>query len=611
MNYKERITELANLNYSNEEIKSTIFKEFGITISIPIIINLKEKNIHLDYIDLDKFKESNREIDIYQEIRDLIRFNHLPITLEEIVAKLSNQFNSKFYTGQISNVIHYTLIPSGSIRYDNSDKTYSYANENTSYNIEKPQIHSPERDSKNIINKIDEIIFNNLESLVRESNSFESNEIFQIITNQHSNINFSSKYLKNIEEKTLEKVFKDRLNLFILFVKELKTIIKYIFNQNSKFTINQLFVFRNNNIILTDKSIDIISLLNGNIKKYIEQIEEKSINSTFKTKNYLGLKKLDEKIPEIIYFLNNIRFEDFEDHFQRDKVQDNSELINDADIKIENIQINKDTSRVESITTAVAEIIKKESSSTLNNYLKQEIQKNITVLYGTIKLSQSAFLEEILYIDQNQSPTFNLEIEEDKTQLLKKIQLNLSIVNRFFKFLSRITNNLIEISSVVRVQDDEIIFTKDDIISFKKIFNQIINIDIYYIKIIDEKKFNETKDEIEFLFEAYEKLFNDLTGNKINSAFPEKVEIKSQTLVDDTEKNDFEINNKSLELGLFNTAEIKESDVEKKQAQIINKKNLIDINQLFKIINEEKYRLGSPIVNQFVENIKKRIKDSI
>ena len=47
----------------------------------------------------------------------------------------------------------------------------------------------------------------------------------------------------------------------------------------------------------------------------------------------------------------------------------------------------------------------------------------------------------------------------------------------------------------------------------------------------------------------------------------------------------------------------------KNQIVNMNNYNTSELDVFSNILKEEKYRLGSPVVNQFVENVTKRIKD--
>ncbi len=487
MNYKERITQLANLKYSNEEIKRIIFREYGIKLSVQISINQADETEKSNYIDLDKLEELDYKIDICPEITDSIRFNHTPITLEEIVTKLSNKFDSKFYIGQISNVLYSILIPLKIISYNNLDNTYTYIEPK----LDTDQDKILENNKK--IEKIDEIIFKNLKNFEEENNSFEIVEILRILYSQHPNIKFPAKYFKNFDSKSTEKVFMDRLILFIEFIRELKILLKYIFNQNKPFTIKQLSKYRNNNIIITEKTINLNSLLEIDIEEYIELIEEKDVNSSYVSKNHLGLKNLDEKIPEIIYFINNIQFDEVTNDILIESVQNNEKVI-----------LNNNN---------ISFISNKEGVNSLENYLRIEINKTIKKIYGDIKFSNSSFLENILYKENDDILLFDNNNEENKSHYIKTVKANQLILKRYYAFLSRITINFIEIDSILTQIDSDIIFTKDDINLFKKTFNEIINIDLVYLRIIDQHKYNETKDEIEFLYEAYDKLYTDITGN--------------------------------------------------------------------------------------------------
>ena len=94
-----------------------------------------------------------------------------------------------------------------------------------------------------------------------------------------------------------------------------------------------------------------------------------------------------------------------------------------------------------------------------------------------------------------------------------------------------------------------------------------------------------------------------------NSSEPIK---QTQQSKSNTDYNDF---NKGDNLGdILNELKVMSNEINelisKKENSIDNYENkAIPLDLLLEIMKEEKYRLGSPIVNQFVDNIKTRIKD--
>jgi hypothetical protein len=463
---------------------------------------------------------------------------------------------------------------------------------------------------------IDKLIFNKLESYYCDKNYDEYQEIIEIIKSQQSNINFTNKYLKNIPAKSIETIFKDRIILFINFIKELKSTLKYIFNQNSPFTTIQVNSYRKNNFVLSEKSLDIQLLLNNDVAEYLEIIDKKNnLNFTYKTKDYQRLKKLDEKIPEIIYFLNNISLNNFDE---------NSINIQSISSKIETIDNLSDSHNISSATNQEH----KETHPSLHEILKLAIKNNIAELYGNVYLTHLYCLENILYKKENNTFNVDISVSESKKLFTEYVESNLLIVKKLFNLITRITSNFTEINSVLKDDGDEFIYHKADIINLNELFTDILHIDLYYVRIIDQQKFNETKDEIEFLYEAYDKLYTDITGNVFDTQsitiektlLKEKIEepeiaeqIEKSDNFDNATDNNIQSELKKIKTNLEDNLKTLNSliitdDINESRN---NNENIIDKNLLFSLINEEKYRLGSPIVNQFVENLKKRINDLI
>ncbi len=460
------------------------------------------------------------------------------------------------------------------------------------------------------IEELDILIFNKLEAYYCDNKYDEYQEIIEIIKNQLPNINFTNKYLKNITAKSIETIFRDRISLFINFIKELKSTLKYIFNQNSPFTSIKVNAYRKNSIVNSEKLLDVQLLLDKDIAEYLEIIDTKNnLNYTYKTKDYQRLKKLDEKIPEIIYFLNN------------------NIALNDAEINSNNIE-TIENSNITPVNSLIKNQEHNESNLSLNEIVKLAIKKNIADIYGNVYLSHLKRLENILYKEENNIFNFDISGSESKKKFSEYVVSNLLTIKKLFNLITRITSNFTEINSVLKDDGDEFIYNKADFINLNELFTDTLNIDLYYIRIIDQQKFNETKDEIEYLYVAYEKLYTDITGNVFDSQTITikktllKEVIEAPEIVVQIEKPviyDDETNNK-IQSELIKIKTNLEENLKSLNSLIIrndinesrnNDENIIDKNLLFSLINEEKYRLGSPIVNQFVENLKKRINDLI
>ena len=80
----------------------------------------------------------------------------------------------------------------------------------------------------------------------------------------------------------------------------------------------------------------------------------------------------------------------------------------------------------------------------------------------------------------------------------------------------------------------------------------------------------------------------------------EKVYNNLEKLIVETKKIEYLVKNKFPEIN---------NNENKNQIVNMNNYNTFELDVFSNILKEEKYRLGSPVVNQFVENVTKRIKD--
>ncbi len=229
---------------------------------------------------------------------------------------------------------------------------------------------------------------------------------------------------------------------------------------------------------------------------------------------------------------------------------------------------------------------------------------NIVVKLGDIEAKRNT--NYIIEFKENK----NQEID-DKIKLVKEI-LNANNYNPLTK--KEIVNKIyaqhqvyltqIEIKEILWTRlKNEIVYDKDEW-TYKLKNKNLQNNGINDLSNFDKlEKTNEKT--VNFLFSL---------DNPINSINLILDLLKNSKIIEDKIKVDdylkkiiFEINKIKI---LINQSNYLENDNEKQipKENIINT-NFSDYDTFINILKEEKYRLGSPVVNQFVENVTKRIKD--
>ena len=289
-------------------------------------------------------------------------------------------------------------------------------------------------------------------------------------------------------------------------------------------------------------------------------------------------------------------------------------------------------------------------NSTLNQYLKNNISDIIKELYGKIQFSQTVnFSKEFLYNEVNDILDFDVHNELCFEKLQKIVLQNYNLLKKIFNIIQNIPS-IVSFKNDIIENDDNI--NEIDLNNFTNTFNSLFEVDEEKIRIKNNFFFNQTKDELEFLFEAYEKYYcsfgksNEYKNNEI--LISSKDDLKSlENINEDSEKinnllNELNnpINSINLILNLLKNPKILNDDEKLNDyfEKLINetkkidflvrdrhsigniyentdlddnlkKNNSLELEIIFNIFKEEKYRLGSPVVNQFVENVTKRIKD--
>lgn len=272
---------------------------------------------------------------------------------------------------------------------------------------------------------------------------------------------------------------------------------------------------------------------------------------------------------------------------------------------------------------------------TLNQYLKNNISEIIEELYGKIQFTQIVnFSEEFLYNEVNDIHDFDVHNELCFEKLQKIVLQNYNLLKKMYNIIQNMPS-IVSLKNEIIENDDEI--NETDLNNFTNTFNSLFEVDEEKISIKNNFFFNQTKDELEFLFEAYEKYYcsfgktNEYKNNEI--LISSKDELKSsENINEDSEKIHsllIELNNPINSINLIldlikNPKIINDNDkvynylelllIESKKINFIlknKKEKFLDINVILKIISEEKYRIGKYDANLLAENIIFRLKNNL
>lgn len=217
--------------------------------------------------------------------------------------------------------------------------------------------------------------------------------------------------------------------------------------------------------------------------------------------------------------------------------------------------------------------VKIEPTSMLD-FLKNKISTIQRELYGKIEIVYlKPFVDEYLYDIENDIDDFDINDENHKGLLINLVDKNYSILKKYHTIIQNISD-LISYKSEL-IDSLEGIIKTTDLDQFISIFKQIFEEDEEVIMINDKKLFNQTKDELEFLFEI-----NELYLKKINSICYVNQNNYKQNQVneilfdkDDFKKNDNNFN--STKISLEENFEILIDNVNFKVKYInINKRSL-------------------------------------
>jgi hypothetical protein len=179
---------------------------------------------------------------------------------------------------------------------------------------------------------------------------------------------------------------------------------------------------------------------------------------------------------------------------------------------------------------------KKNCNTTLFSYINSNITKIIkdTQSYS---LKYSLMLNKYLYEPNNEINDFDLNSTEHKNNLIKILNSNLEFINNIksFFFYENISKK-INLDTLQNEIDCKL--NKNEIQLLIKIYNDIFKIEDNLLIISNKNLFNEAKDEIEFMYEAYYKLYTDITGSVIDTKAIAIEKTVTKQEVDELEKTE-------------------------------------------------------------------------
>ena len=159
---------------------------------------------------------------------------------------------------------------------------------------------------------------------------------------------------------------------------------------------------------------------------------------------------------------------------------------------------------------------------TLNQYLKNNISDIIKELYGKIQFSLTVnFSEEFLYNEVNDIHDFDFHNELCFEKLQKIVLQNYNLLKKMYNIIQNIPS-IVSLKNEIIENDDDI--NETDLNYFTNTFNSLFEVDEEKIRIKNNFFFNQTKDELEFLFEAYEKYHKEIVlENELHTNYSDKV----------------------------------------------------------------------------------------
>jgi hypothetical protein len=168
-------------------------------------------------------------------------------------------------------------------------------------------------------------------------------------------------------------------------------------------------------------------------------------------------------------------------------------------------------------------------------FVKSNINKMIKALQS-YTLTKTSNIDSYLYEPNNDILDFDINSLEHEVKLKQLLESNIEFINKIKSLF--FYENLKKINNLDLLQKDiDFQFSNNEIQFYTNIFNDIFQIDKNNLVIINQQLFNLTKDEIEFLFEAYENLNFELE-NKRESYQTKEIEPSiAETKIDKTTSN--------------------------------------------------------------------------
>ncbi len=155
----------------------------------------------------------------------------------------------------------------------------------------------------------------------------------------------------------------------------------------------------------------------------------------------------------------------------------------------------------------------KVSSITLMEYLKENISIIINELFGKIEFTQlNTLSENHLYKKGNDIHDFNINEKNCYSKLKNIVSDNFLFLKKYYDIIQNITNKITYKRDLIANSEEDI--NELDLEHFIKMFQLLFEINDEKIRIKNDFLFNQTKDEIEFLYEAYEKYLGILDKTK-------------------------------------------------------------------------------------------------
>ena len=420
---------------------------------------------------------------------------------------------------------------------------------------------------------IDFVIFKD----INYNKSIENETLIKIINN---NLDF---FRDDIE--ITENEVKNRINEHICRLDEVKRITLFFKDVGTKKNISEIKKYVINNFVG-----------DGSPKINLELILKNDLSPLFTF-----------EFPDIFYCKNIELIKTFfgcinELHFTYNKIL-NSDLKNFIS-QISSPKIDKfDEINIEISTNSIQNniSINKKNTITLFSYINTNIHIFIKEKQSNSLIYSQQLIDHLLNLD-NDILGFDIDSKKHKKLLIKILKYRLDFVLKVKSLFYY--ENLNKITSLFRIQNDLTIFESQ--IEIKSLFNlykDVCYIVHNYLIIENQELFNHAKNEIQLLYEAYDKLYTDITGNVFDTQsitikktlLKEKIEaseiteqIEKSVKFDNVKDNNIQSELKKNKTNLEENLKSLNSLINKNICNNSNKNEIIRINDsIFKIIRKK------------------------